>query len=66
MSQTALYRISAVALVVGAVLVAAGNLLAPQGDARASIASDLYYPLALVVLVGGQLVMAGWVAVYLR
>ena len=30
MSQTILYRIAAVALVVGAVLVTAGNLLAPQ------------------------------------
>ena len=62
MSQTVLYRIAAVALVVGAVLVTAGNLLAPQGDARAAVASGLYYPLAL----GGLLVMAGWTAVYLR
>ena len=66
MSQTILYRIAAVALVVGAVLVTAGNLLAPQGDARAAVASGLYYPLALVVLLGGLLVMAGWTAVYLR
>jgi hypothetical protein len=66
MSQTALYRIAAIALVVGAVLVAAGNLLAPQGDARAAVASGLYFPLALIVLLGGLLVMGGWVAVYLR
>jgi hypothetical protein len=66
MSQTLLYRISAVALVVGAVLVTAGNLLAPQGDARAAVESSLYAPLALVVLLGGLLVMAGWTAVYLR
>jgi hypothetical protein len=66
MSQTVLYRIAAIALVVGAVLVAAGNLLAPQGDARAAVASGLYSPLALVVLLGGLLVMAGWPAVYLR
>lgn len=66
MSQAVLYRIAAVALVVGAVLVTAGNLLAPQGNARAAIESPLYYPLALVVLLGGLLVMAGWTAVYLR
>ena len=66
MTQTVLYRIAAVALVAGAVLVAAGNLLAPQGDARAAVASGLYYPLALVVLLGGLLVMAAWAAVYLR
>jgi hypothetical protein len=66
MSQTILYRIAAVALVVGAVLVTAGNLLAPQGDDRAAVESLLYYPLALVVLLGGLLIMAGWTAVYLR
>ncbi len=66
MSQMVLYRIAAVALVAGAVLVTAGNLLAPQGDARAAVASGLYYPMALVVLLGGLLVMAGWTAVYLR
>lgn len=65
MSQTVLYRIAAVALVVGAVLVTVGNLLAPQGDARAAVESPLYYPLALVVLLGGLFVMAGWTAVYL-
>ena len=43
-----------------------GNLLAPQGNARAAVESPLYYPLALVVLLGGLLVMAGWTAVYLR
>ena len=66
MSQTVLYRIAAVALVVGAVLVTVGNLLAPQGDARAAVESLLYYPLALIVLLGGLLVMTGWTAVYLR
>jgi hypothetical protein len=66
MAQRLLYQIAAVALVVGAVLVTAGNLLAPQGDARAAVASGLYYPLALVVLLGGLLVMSGWTAVYLR
>ena len=34
MSQTVLYRIAAVALVVGAVLVTVGNLLGPQGNAK--------------------------------
>ena len=66
MSQMVLYRIAAVALVVGAVLVTGGNLLGPQGDARAAVASGLYLPLALVVLLGGLLVMSGWTAVYLR
>ncbi len=44
MSQTILYRIAAVALVVGAVLVTAGNLLGPQGDARAAVESDAPFP----------------------
>jgi hypothetical protein len=66
MSQTALYRISAVVLLVGAVLVAAGNLLGPQGGVREAVASGMYYPAALVVLFGGLLVTAGLPAVYLR
>jgi hypothetical protein len=66
MAQRLLYQIAAMALIVGAVLVTAGNLLAPQGDARAAVASGLYLPLALVVLLGGLLVMSGWTAVYLR
>ena len=66
MSQTALYRISAVVLLIGAVIVTAGNLLGPQGGARAAVASGMYYPAALVVLLGGLLVMAGLPAVYLR
>ncbi len=66
MSQTALYRIAAVVLLVGAVLVTAGNLLGPQGGARAAVASGMYYPAAVVVLLGGLLVMAGLPAAYLR
>jgi hypothetical protein len=66
MTRRLLYRIAAVALVVGAILVTAGNLLAPQGNARAAVAGALYLPLALVVLLGGLLVMASWTAVYLR
>jgi hypothetical protein len=66
MSETALYRISAVMLLVGAVLVTAGNLLGPQGGARAAVASGMYYPAAVVVLLGGLLVMAGLPAIYLR
>ena len=65
-SQPALYRISAVVLLVGAVLVTAGNLLGPQGGAREAVASGMYYPAAVVVLLGGLLVMAGLPAVYLR
>ena len=66
MSQTVLYQIAAVVLLVGARLVTAGNLLAPQGGARAAVASGIYYPVALAVLLGGLLVMAGMPALYLR
>ena len=66
MSRTILYRIAAVTLVVGSVLVAVGNLLAPQGGARAAVASCVYYPAAIAVLLGGLLVMGSWIAVYLR
>ena len=66
MSQTALYRIAAVTLLVGSLLVTVGNLLAPQGNVRAALASDLYYPATLVVLLGGLLVMPTIIALYLR
>ncbi len=66
MSRTVLYQIAAAVLVVGAVLTAAGNLLAPQGGARAAIASGSYDPIAVAVLLGGLLVMASFPAVYLR
>lgn len=66
MSQTMLYRIAAVTLVVGAVLTTAGNLFAPQGGARAAVASGMYAPVAVAVLLGGLLVMGSWIAVYLR
>jgi hypothetical protein len=66
MSQTALYRLSAWMLFVGAVLVTAGNLLGPQGGVREAVASGMYYPAAVVVLLGGLLVMAGLPAIYLR
>ena len=65
MSRLILYRIAAVAVVVGAVLTAGGNLLAPQGHARDAVSSWAYYPAGIVVLVGGLLVMGAWVAVYL-
>ena len=66
MSQTVLYRIAAIALIVGAVLTAGGNLLAPQDGARLAVASGLYYPVAIAVLLGGLVVMGGWPAAYLR
>ncbi|MBO0702192.1 MAG: hypothetical protein J2P38_04615 [Candidatus Dormibacteraeota bacterium] len=66
MSQQSLYRTAAIALVLGAVIVTLGNLLAPQGDARSAVASGLYYPMGVAVLVGGLLVMGAWPAVYLR
>lgn len=66
MSRTVLYQIAALALIVGAVLTSAANLLAPQGGARAAVASGLYLPIAVAVLLGGLLVMGGWPAIYLR
>jgi hypothetical protein len=66
MSRAVLYKIAAVALLVGAVLSAAGNLLAPQGDARSAVASGMYYPAAVAALLGGLLIMAGWPSAYLR
>jgi hypothetical protein len=66
MSQPVLYRIAAVALIVGALLVTLGNLLAPQGDARAAVASALYYPVTFGTLLGGLLVMSSVIALYLR
>src|SRR5208282_1247489 len=66
LSQAALYRISAWMLLVGAVLVTAGNLLGPQGGVREAVSSWMYYPAAVVVMLGGLLVMAGLPAVYLR
>jgi hypothetical protein len=61
-----LYRVGAVSLVAGAVLVTLANLLAPKGDARAATASAGHYPAALVNLIGGLALMAGWPAVYLH
>lgn len=66
MSQLRLYRVGAVALVLGAVVVTAANLLAPQGGARDAIASAGYYPAAIAALAGGLLLMSGFPAVYLR
>jgi hypothetical protein len=66
LSRKVLYQIAAGALVVGAVLAGGGNLLAPQGNARVAIASGTYYPAAVVVLLGGLLVMASFIAIYLR
>ena len=66
MSQRSLYRTAALALILGTVVVTLGNLLAPQGDARSAVASGLYYPIGIAVLVGGLLVMGAWPAVYLR
>jgi hypothetical protein len=53
-------------LLVGAVIATAGNLLGPQGGARAAVASGKYYPAAVVLLLGGLLVMAGLPAVCLH
>jgi uncharacterized protein YjeT (DUF2065 family) len=64
-TQDSLYRLGALCLVVGAVLVTLANLLAPQGSAREAAASAGYYPAAAVNLAGGLIVMAGWPAAYL-
>ena len=66
MTRSVLYQIAAAVLVIGGVLTAAATLLAPQGNARAAVASGSYYPVAIAVLIGGLLVMSGWPAVYLR
>lgn len=66
MSRTSLYRMAALALIVGAVLTTIGNLLGPQGRAKAAVASPMYYPAAVIALVGGIVVMAGWIGLYLR
>ena len=65
MSRTVLYQIAAVALVVGAVLTAAGNLLAPRAVPDGGRQREVL-PDRATVLLGGLLVMAGWPAVYLR
>ena len=65
MSAMILYRTAAVALAGGAVLVAVGNLLGPQGDARTAVASGMYYPITFAVLLGGLLVMSGITGIYL-
>jgi hypothetical protein len=64
--DTRLCAAGAWALVLGAAIVTAGNLLAPQGDARAAVASGGYYPAAIAVVVGGLLLMAGWPVAYLH
>jgi len=67
MSQSSLYRIAALGLMAGAILVAVCGLLSPQGsNLKAVVESALYYPTAVGVLVGGVLIIAGWPAVYIR
>lgn len=66
MTTRSLYRIGAASLLVGAVVITLANLLAPQGDARAAVASTGYYPVALLNLVGGLLLMAGWPTAYVH
>lgn len=65
MPRRSLYRIGAISLIVGAVLVMLANLLAPQGDARLAVASAGYYPAAIINIIGGLMLMAGWPAAYL-
>ncbi len=60
------YRVGAWALVLGAALVTAGNLLAPQGNAGAAVASAAYYPAIIAVVIGGVVLMAGWPVAYLH
>ncbi len=61
-----LYRAGAWALVLGAAVVTAANLLAPQGNAREAVASGGYYPAIIGVTVGGLILMAGWPVAYLQ
>lgn len=64
MSNKSIYRLAAYALLLGAIMVTLGNLLAPQGDAPAAVASAAYYPASIVTLLGGLILMAGFPAVY--
>jgi hypothetical protein len=64
--DTRLYWAGAWALVVGAAVVTAGNLFAPQGNAETAVANDAYYPAAIAVVVGGLILMAGWPVAYLH
>jgi hypothetical protein len=66
MSKHFIYRIGAFSLIVGGIMVTLGNLLAPQGNARAATSSTMYYPAAIVILMGGLLLMAGWPSVYMH
>jgi hypothetical protein len=65
-SDNRLYSAGAWALVLGAAIVMAGNLLGPQGNARAALANGAYYPATIAVVVGGLILMAGWPVAYLH
>jgi len=65
MDKHILWRIGAISLILGAALVSFANLLAPQGGVREAVASSGYYPVALINLVGGLVLMAAWPVAYL-
>jgi hypothetical protein len=65
-SDIRLYRLGGWALLLGAAIVTAGNLLAPQGNASSAVADGTYYPAAVAVVVGGLILMAGWPVAYLH
>ena len=41
------------------------NLLAPQGTVREAVSSPGYYPVSIINLVGGLILMAAWPVAYL-
>ena len=66
MSESALFRLSSIGVVVGAVLIGLASLVPSDEDVKAAVAGGVYYPMSIAMLVGGVLLIAGWPAVYLR
>lgn len=66
MSESTLYRLGSVGVVLGAVLIALASLVPMPEDLKASAASGMYYLVAIGMLVGAVLLIAGLPALYLR
>jgi hypothetical protein len=65
-SDSTLYRLASISLVVGAAASAIASVVPTPNDLKTSVASGLFYMLAVGMLVGGVLVVAGLPALYLR
>lgn len=67
MPSSVLYRLTALALVVGGVIGVVASFLTPNTeDVRAQVASGRFYPVAIGLLVAGMLTVGAFPAVYLR